>query len=329
MRQILGKLVLKENLTPEEASRAMKKIMSGESTAAQTGAFLTALRMKVETKEEIAALAAEMRRHAKSIHPSREPLVDTCGTGGDSTGTFNISTTAALIAAGAGVNIAKHGNRSVSSKCGSADVLEELGAKMLQPEDVRRCIDGIGIGFMFAPYFHPAMMNVKGVRGELGFRTFFNMLGPLTNPAGASAQVIGVFHPDLTDTMAEVLLILGTTRALVVHSDGMDEIGLGFTRISELEDGKVETRMLDASDFGIAKQEVPKVSSKEESSRITLGVLRGEMGAAREISVINAAAAIYVAGMAEGIVEGLVLARRSIDSGAAMARLEALRSFTP
>jgi anthranilate phosphoribosyltransferase len=318
----------RENLTPQEAGDAMKMLMSKEADPVKKAAFLVALQMKGPTREEIAALAGAMRSHAKIIHPLREPLVDTCGTGGDSSNTFNISTAAAFIAAGAGVTIAKHGNRSVSSACGSADVLETLGVGMLQPEAVERCIDQIGIGFMFAPYFHPAMKNVAEVRKLLETRTIFNILGPLANPAGASAQVLGVFDPNLREVMANVLLDLGTERALVVHSNGMDEIGLGCTIISELRDGMVTTREIDAVGFGIAGGAVPKVASKEESASVIWSVLNGDRGPARDISMLNAAAAIYVAGAADSITDGLRLARDSIDSGAAMAKLEALREFT-
>lgn len=326
---VLQKLMRRENLTPDEARSAMDGIMDGKSTPVQTTAFLVALEMKGKTEQEIAALAGAMRSHAKTIRPVREPLVDTCGTGGDSSGTFNISTTAALIAAGSGVVIAKHGNRAVSSKSGSADVLEQLGVAMLQPDEVRRCIDEIGIGFMFAPYFHPAMKNVAEVRRELGVRTVFNILGPLTNPAGAHAQVLGVFDPDLTETMAGVLMELGTKRALVVHSEGMDEIGFGFTKMSEVLDGRVKTRYVNAADYGFDMQEVPTAGSKEESSQITLDVLHGKPGPARDISLLNAAAAIYVSGIAETITEGLDLACKSIDRGAAIDKLDAMRRFSP
>ncbi len=323
------KLMRRENLTREEARAAMNGIMSGKSSHVQTAAFLVALQMKGPTREEITALAMEMRSHGVSIRPSREPLVDTCGTGGDSSNTFNISTAAALIAAGANVPIAKHGNRSVSSSCGSADVLEALGVRMLQPEEVESCINRIGIGFMFAPYFHPAMKNVAPVRKELETRTIFNILGPLANPAGASAQVLGVFDPELTEIMARVLLDLGTKRALVVHSEGMDEIGLGCTRVSELLNGQVDTTIIHAADFGIERQPVPKVSSKEESASIIRGVLNGDRGPARAIAALNAAAAIYVAGLAGGIADGLERAFASIDSKAALAKLDELRDFKP
>jgi anthranilate phosphoribosyltransferase len=329
MRGLLQKITERKGLAPAEARSAMDRIMGGSSTPAQTAAFLVALKMKGETREEVAAFAEAMRAKAVNIRPSREPLVDTCGTGGDSSGTFNISTAAAIIAAGSGVAVAKHGNRAVSGKSGSADVLEELGVGMHKPDDVRRCIDEAGIGFMFAPFFHPAMKNVAEVRRELGIRTVFNILGPLTNPAGAGAQVLGVYDPELTGTMADVLMRLGAKRALVVHSEGMDEIGLGTTKISELRDGRVETRIIDASEFGIDRADVPRADSKEESARIILDVLRAKLGPARDIAALNAAAAIYVGGIAESIADGLARACRAIDSTAAFGKLEELRNFRP
>ena len=324
---ILEKLMRREDLTQEEAESAMGSIMDGRYTPAQAAAFLIALKMKGESLEEIAALARAMRKRAITIAPSVGNLVDTCGTGGDSSGTFNISTTAAFIAAGSGVAIAKHGNRAVSGRCGSADVLEELGVKMLPPDAVRKCIEKTGMGFMFAPLYHPAMRNVAALRRELGVRTVFNILGPLTNPAGAKAQVLGVYDASLTETMAEVLRALGAGRALVVHSGGMDEIGLGKTRVSELKNGEIRTYTLDASEFGFREQKVPKAGSKEESARIMLAVLEGEMGAARDIALLNAAAAIYVGGKAGTMEEGVELARLSVDSGAALRKLEMLRAF--
>ncbi|NYZ74224.1 anthranilate phosphoribosyltransferase [Candidatus Micrarchaeota archaeon] len=327
MKEILHKLVKREGLTAQEAKTAMDSIMEGRYTPAQTAAFLVALKMKGETREEIAVLAKAMRDHAIIIRPDAGPLVDTCGTGGDSSNTFNISTTAAFIAAGSGVAIAKHGNRAMSGRCGSADVLEELGAKMLPPDRVSKCIEDVGIGFMFAPFFHPAMKNVAGVRKELGIRTVFNILGPLTNPANAKAQVLGVFDASLTETMAEVLKALGTEHALVVHSGGMDEIGLGKTKVSELKDGKVRTYEIDASEFGFTEQKVPTVDSKEAGAAIMLSVLKGAEGPALDISLLNAAAAIYVGGKAESIRDGLELARVSVQSGAAMGKLELLRAF--
>lgn len=324
---ILEKLMRREDLTQEEAESAMGSIMDGRYTPAQAAAFLIALKMKGESRNEIAALARAMRKRAITIEPSAANLVDTCGTGGDSAGTFNISTTAAFIAAGCGVAIAKHGNRAVSGRCGSADVLEELGVKMLPPGEVRECIEKTGMGFMFAPFYHPAMRNVAALRRELGVRTVFNILGPLTNPAGAKAQVVGVFDASLTETMAAALKELGAGRALVVHSGGMDEIGLGKTRVSELKKGEILTYTLDASEFGFTEQKVPTAGSKEESARITLSVLEGEMGAARDIALLNAAAAIYVGGKAETMGEGVGLARLSVDSGQALRKLEMLRAF--
>ena len=324
---MLEKLTRREDLTREEAESAMGSIMDGEYTSAQAAAFLIALKMKGESREEIAALARAMRKRAITIEPSAANLVDTCGTGGDSAGTFNISTTAAFIAAGSGVAIAKHGNRAVSGRCGSADVLEELGVRMLPPDAVRECIEMTGMGFMFAPLYHPAMRNVAALRKELGVRTVFNLLGPLTNPAGAKAQVLGVFDESLTETMAYVLKALGTERALVVHSGGMDEIGLGKTMVSELKNGEVRAYTLVASEFGFTEQKVPTAGSKEEGARIALSVLEGGRGAARDIALLNAAAAIYVGGKAGTMEDGVELARRSVDSGAAMRKLEMLRAF--
>lgn len=323
----LEKLLRREDLTPEEAGCAMDSIMEGRCTDAQAAAFLVAMKMKGESRAEIAALARAMRRHAVTIRPAAGPLVDTCGTGGDSSGSFNISTTAAFIAAGCGVAIAKHGNRAVSGKCGSADVLEALGVKMLPPDGVRECIERAGIGFMFAPFFHPAMRNVAKVRKELGIRTVFNILGPLANPADAGAQVLGVYSPELTETMADVLGTLGTGRALVVHSEGMDEIGLGRTKVSELRDGVVETYQLDAAEFGLLRRRAPQAASIEESARITLSVLEGKEGPALDIALLNAAAAVYVGGKADSMEKGLDLARESVMNGAAMGKLEALKKF--
>ncbi|MEW6528884.1 MAG: anthranilate phosphoribosyltransferase [Candidatus Micrarchaeota archaeon] len=327
MKDILEKLIKKENLTAFESETIMNQMMEGTCSAAQTAGFLIALAMKGESIEEIAALARAMRAHAVQIHPNIRPLIDTCGTGGDCSNTFNISTTAAFIAAGAGVAIAKHGNRAVSGKCGSADVLEQLGVKMLSPERTEKCIEKIGIGFMFAPLFHPAMKNVAPIRRELGVRTVFNILGPLTNPADANAQVLGVYDPNLTETIAEVLRILGTERALVVHSEGMDEIGLGKTKISELKNKIVRTYYIEALDFGITKQDIPIVNFKEESAAVLLDVLKGVKGAAYDIALMNAAAVIYVGNKSESIAHGLRLARASVETGAAMEKLNALRKF--
>lgn len=325
---ILSKLVQGQDLTSKEAECVMQDIMSGNVNPVHASAFLISLKMKGETIEEISAFAKVMRENAVNINPKAGMLVDTCGTGGDSSNSFNISTTAAFVAAGTGVAIAKHGNRSVSSNCGSADVLEELGVRMLEPKQVEKCIEKIGIGFMFAPFFHPAMKNIMPVRKDLGVRTVFNILGPLTNPANAKAQVLGVFDPELTETMASVLASLGTKHALVVHSDGMDEIGLGKTKVSELKQGKVNNYTLDAKKLEVNPGKIPKVSSKKESAELMLEILGGkQQGAARDIVVLNAAAAIYVSGKADSIEQGLKAAYQSIDSGNAMNKLQELIQF--
>ncbi|MBU0591721.1 MAG: anthranilate phosphoribosyltransferase [Candidatus Micrarchaeota archaeon] len=328
MDSIMKKLANKEDLTTEEAEIIMQKIISGESKDNYISEFLTTLKTKGETIDEIYGFAKIMRKNAIQIHPKSDMLVDTCGTGGDNSNTFNISTAAAVVAAGAGIPIAKHGNRSVSSNCGSVDVLEELGAKMLRPEMVKECIDKIGIGFMFAPFFHPAMKNVASVRKKLGFRTVFNILGPLTNPAGAKAQVLGVYDPALIETMATILGMLGTRHALVVHSDGMDEVGLGRTKISELKNNQIETYDFDADDLGIKKAEIPRICTKKESAEIIRRVLNGEQGIGREIVALNAAAAIYANGKAKSIANGLEHAYKSMDSGAANRKLQKLIEFT-
>lgn len=328
---IIKKLTEGKNLASDEAEELMQLMMDGKMAGAQIAGALVALKMKGETEEEISAFAKIMRKNAIQINPKVKGgnLVDTCGTGGDRICTFNISTVAAFIAAGAGVNIAKHGNRSVSSKCGSADVLEMLGAKMLEPRHVEDCIENIGIGFMFAPYFHPAMKNVAPVRKELGIRTVFNILGPLANPANAQAQVLGIFDAALTEKIARILDALGLKHALVVHSEGMDEIGLGKTKISELKNGNAETYEINGSDFGLKKREIPKVNSAQESANIIKNILKGkEEGPAREVSALNAAAAIYVAGNADSIGRGLELAFESIDCGMAYEKLEQLIAFS-
>jgi len=325
---ILKKVMKGEDLTEDEAKQALKAMISGDMKPVQAAALLVGLKMKGETIKEVAAFAEEMRANAMLISPSKEHLVDTCGTGGDSKGTFNISTTSAFIAAGAGVPVAKHGNRAVSSKCGSADLLEELGVKMLPPKDVEDCINQTGFGFMFAPLFHPAMKNIMPVRKELGVRTVFNLLGPLTNPANAKAQVLGVYDPELTEKFAGVLKELGITHALVVHSEGMDEIGFGETRITELKDGDIKTYNIDGKSLGFENREVPKAESRGQSAAITMGILKGDKGPARDICVLNAAAAIYVAGKAESIEEGIRLAEESIDSGKALQKLEEVVKFT-
>jgi len=334
LKNYIKRIVERKNLSREEAGLAMDTIMKGEATPSQIAAFITALRMKGETADEITGLAEKMREHAINIYPKQKNLVDTCGTGGDLSGTFNISTVAALVAAGAGVPIAKHGNRSVSSHCGSADVLEALGVKIdLEPKKVEACINEIGIGFIFAPNSHQAMKFAMPSRKEIGIRTVFNILGPLTNPAKASAQVLGVFHPSLTELMVKVLRNLGTKHALVIHGlDGLDEMSIsGKTKISELKNGKIKTFELSPKDIGLAKGKKSDLlgGSANENAAIALGVLKGEeKGAKRNCVLLNAGAAIYVSGKANTIKEGIKLAAEAIDSGAAYKKLEELVKFT-
>jgi anthranilate phosphoribosyltransferase len=327
MLMTLEKVIRGGDLSAAEAAALMEGMMDGSLGQARAAAMLVALRMKGESAEELASFARVMRKHAVIIRPRAGCLVDTCGTGGDGSGTFNISTTAAFIAAGAGVAIAKHGNRAVSGRCGSADALEALGVRLLGPEAARDCIESNGIGFLYAPLFHPAMKAVMPLRKELGVRTAFNMLGPLSNPANAAAQVLGVYAPAMTKVMAEALRQLGCRRALVVHSEGMDELGLGMSAVSELKCGKLSEYGLDASSLGFRKAGIPRASSKEESARIILSVLSGDGGPARDISALNAAAAIYVSGEADSMAAAVEAALGSIDSGAAMDKLAALRAF--
>jgi anthranilate phosphoribosyltransferase len=331
MKQFINTLVEGRDLSRGEAEEAMQTIMSGDATQAQIGAFLTALRMKGETIEEISACAKIMREFAERINPKVSgTLVDTCGTGGDKVKTFNISTISALVVAGAGIPIAKHGNRSVTSKAGSADVLEALGVKIdLAPKDVERCIEKTGIGFMFAPVFHKTMKYAIGPRKEMGIRTVFNVLGPLTNPASAKAQVLGVFDAALTEKMANVLKNLGAEKALVVHGlEGLDEIStMGQTKISELNDSEVRTYKIEPEDFGFKRAQITELSGGDAkyNARIVVDLLKNwEKGAKRDIVVLNAAAGIYVGGKAASIREGIELANESIDSGKAYEKLVAL-----
>lgn len=332
--EAIKRIIENKNLTREEASQAMDTIMKGEATSAQIAAFITALRMKGETIDEITGCAEKMREHAMNIFPHHKNLIDTCGTGGDVSGTFNISTVSAFVAAGAGVAVAKHGNRSVSSHCGSADLLEALGVKIdIEPKKVEECINVVGIGFIFAPNFHKAMKFAAPVRKEIGVRTIFNILGPLTNPARASAQVLGVFKAELTEVMAKVLGNLGTKHALVVHGmDGLDEISISDrTKVSELKDGKVRTYFIEPKSFGIkkAKREEILGGSKEDNAEIAVRILKNEeKGAKRDIVLINAAAAIYVSGIAKDLKEGIKLASAAIDSGAAYNKLKQIMEFS-
>ncbi len=332
-KHFIEKLVGGRDLAFEEALEAMGEIMTGGATDAQIGAFLTALRMKGETIEEISAFASAMRAHCQRINPKvGGRLVDTCGTGGDRIDTFNVSTVAAFVASGAGVCIAKHGNRSVTSSCGSADVLQGLGLNLnLEPGDVERSIEEVGVGFMFAPAFHPAMKHAIGPRRELGFRTVFNVLGPLTNPAGASAQLLGVYDPGLTEPLAKSLKRLGSEEAMVVHGlDGMDEISnLGATRVSWLRAGEVNTLEVTPKDFGVGCSNVEEIrgGDPKESAEVTYRILNGNGGyedPRTEIVLMNSAAGIVVAGKADDFMCGMEQARESIGSGAAYERLKSL-----
>ena len=333
MKDVIKKLVEKRDLTPAEAAKAMGIIMEGRATPAQIGGFLIALRMKGETPAEIAACAHVMRDHAIMIRPHVQGiLVDTCGTGGDGAQTFNISTAAAFVAAGAGVPVVKHGNRGVSSRCGSADVLGALGVNLaVNPASQEKIVEEIGISFLFAPNHHPAMRHVMAARQEIGCRTVFNLLGPLANPAGAEAQVLGVYDPALTGTVAEVLRLLGLSRAMVVHGCGLDEITTtGETQVTELDSGALKNYTLTPEAFGFARASRSDLRGGEapENARILREVLHGEKGAARDIVLMNAGAAIYVGGRAQTIQEGCTLAAHSIDSGAALAKLNELIKAT-
>jgi anthranilate phosphoribosyltransferase len=333
MEQAIATLVRSEDLSPGDAACAMRTLMEGRATPAQVGSLLTALRMKGETSREIAAFAGVMREHAVTITPRIEgTLVDTCGTGGDGAQTFNISTAAALIAAGAGVPVVKHGNRSMSSRCGSADVLEYLGVGLgCPPERLCEILERIHIAFLFAPVHHPAMRHVAGPRRELGIRTVFNLLGPLTNPAGANAQVVGVYDPALTETIAEVLRLLGMRRAMVVHGSGLDEISTaGETRVSELNGGRVRTYIIRCDEFGTAPASPDDLRGGDvgDNARILMEILEGERGPCRDIAAVNAGAAIYVGGRAPSLSSGVEQAARAIDSGKALAKLHALVEAT-
>lgn len=333
VKEMLSRIVVGTNLTRDEIVLAMDEIMEGNATPAQIAAFITALRMKGETVEEVSGAAASMRRHATYIDAGARSVVDTCGTGGDGLHTFNISTATALVASGAGVCVAKHGNRAVSSKCGSADVLVELGVRVdVEPYIMEQCLQEHGIGFLFAPKMHPAMKHAIGPRRELGIRTIFNMLGPLTNPAGATGQVLGVFAPELTEMFAQVLAALGGRRAFVVHgSDGMDEITCtGPTRVSELREGQVRTYELSPEMLLGELYDPEELTGGEpaENARILRGVLEGEPGAPRQVVLLNAAAAIVAGEKADDLSAGLELARQAIDSGAALRKLEVLIEAT-
>ncbi|OFX17696.1 anthranilate phosphoribosyltransferase [archaeon RBG_16_50_20] len=337
IREAIQLLVDGKDLSFEHAQQSMREIMGGEATPAQTGAFLTALRMKRETIDEITAFAMVMREHAVRISPRVDGrTVDTCGTGGDLLKTFNVSTTAALVASGAGVPIAKHGNRSVTSKCGSADVLEAIGVNLnASALVVQRAIEEIGIGFMFAPAFHPAMKNAITPRREIGVRTVFNILGPLTNPANATAQVLGVYDPNLVEPMARVLQKLGIEEAIVVHGmDGLDEIStIGKTKLAWLKNGQVSTKEIMPQDLKLNLARPNDISGfdVQQSARLLANILNGseKRDSARfEMALANAAAALVVGGKTDDLASGVELARESVMSGRAYERLRQLIRLT-
>ena len=329
IQSAISAVIEQHDLDGAQMTGVMHSIMTGECTPAQVGGFLVGLRMKGETVEEIAAAAAVMRRLATLVEVDKSRLVDTCGTGGDDSGTFNISTASALVAAGAGVRVAKHGNRSVSGRSGSADVLEAAGVRLeLAPERIARCIDEAGVGFLFAPAHHGAMKHAIGPRREMAVRTIFNVLGPLTNPAGALRQVIGVFARELVEPLARVLGELGSEHVMVVHSeDGLDELSLGApTHVAELRDGAVHSFVLAAGELGFASAPVESITvdSPAASLGVVRSVLAGAPGPAADITVLNAAAAIYVSGIAPSLEDGIERARESIGSGRAANALDRL-----
>jgi len=340
LKEGISKLIEGRDHTSEEAEEIMNEIMSGEATDAQIGAFLTALRMKGETINEITAFALVMRKFCKQIHPKVSSLlVDTCGTGGDRIKTFNVSTTAALVAAGAGIPIAKHGNRSVTSRSGSADVLESLGFNLeMDSASVEKSIEEVGIGFMFAPNFHPAMKYAIGPRKEIGIRTVFNILGPLTNPANAQAQLLGVYDESLTEPLANVLKNLGVEKAMIVHGvDGLDEIStFGQTKISSLNNDDINTFYIDPEELEVKTDKIENLEGTvpEESAQITFNILKNKESD-RNVDIpktnmvlINAAAAIQIGGKAKTIKDGIELAQESIRSGFAYEKLKSLVKFS-
>jgi len=330
IREALINVVEGKDLSRDQAFGAALEIMEGRATTAQIGGFLTGLRMKGESVDEITGFVTAMRKMVMPVPARAADIVDTCGTGGDGKGTFNISTVAALVAAGAGCKVAKHGNRSVSSRCGSADLLERLGVNIeMTPARAAACIDEVGIGFLFAPAFHPAMKHAAGPRKELGIRTIFNILGPLTNPARARRQLLGVYDKRLVRPVAQVLLNLGCERALVVHgADGLDEITVtGPTYVAEVRDGVLREYTLCPDDFDLARQDAAdlRADGGEENTLICRAILENEGGARQDVVVLNAAAAIYVAGRADTINEGITQARVAIASGRAREKLRRLR----
>ncbi len=333
IRESIEKLVNRVNLSEAETIDVMNQIMTGEATPLQVASFLTALRVKGETVEEITGAARVMREKAHRVNVGSKTVLDTCGTGGDQKGTFNISTASAFVVAGAGVNVAKHGNRSVSSQSGSADVLGALGVKIDAPKErVEACIDKVGIGFLFAPLLHEAMKYAVQPRRDIGIRTVFNLLGPLTNPAMASHQLLGLYSGELVVVVAHVLKNLGSVRAMAVHGlEGLDEISLcGPTKVAELRDGQVKEYTIEPEPLGLKKCRLEDLrgGNAEASAAIVRGVLQGDKGPARDVVLLNSGAALYVSGTAATIAEGLRLAAESIDSGKARQKLEQLIQMT-
>ena len=330
---LIEKLTRHEDLTADEAAAAMGEIMEGRASAAQISALLVGLAMKGERPSEIVGLARSMRAHAVHVSRRFDDVFDNCGTGGDRSGTFNISSCAALVVAACGVRVAKHGNRSASSKAGGADVYEALGIRVTAtPAVVERCLAEAGIGFFFAPTFHPSMRHAAAVRKELGVRTAFNLLGPLTNPAGAARQIVGVPKPELTELIARSLLLLGSTRAWVVHgADGIDEITTtGYTKVSECRDGAVNTFYVHPADVGLPKSPPGSLQGGDayRNAEIIEGILAGSRGPARDVVLLNAGAALFVAGAANTMNDGILMASRAIDRGDARRTLQQLVSLS-
>jgi anthranilate phosphoribosyltransferase len=347
LKQAIQKVVDHTNLSEQEMEAAMEVIMSGEATPAQIGSFITALRLKGETVEEITGAARVMRRKATrikvdnsainidrdEINVDTETVVDTCGTGGDGTNTFNVSTTTAFVVAGCGLRVAKHGNRSVSSLCGSADVIESLGVNLdVPPAVVEKCLNQVGIGFLYAPALHSAMKYAIGPRREIGIRTIFNILGPLTNPAGANVQVLGVYEKELTPILAEVLNKLGTRTAFVVYGEGsLDEISItGKTQVSELKNGQVNTYTIEPEDFDLPRANLNDIRGGDvrENAGIVLSILQGEPGPRRDMVLLNAAAALVAAGRAADFPDGITRAAEAIDAGRALEKLDRMKAIT-
>ncbi len=333
IKAALNSIIEGNSLSFDDAYLVATQLMEGKATDAQIAALLVGLRMKLESVDEISAFSCAMRDKVLHIPCSKNNLVDSCGTGGDGSGTFNISTVSALVATGAGCKVAKHGNRAITSQCGSADILKALGINIdITPDKMAQCIDNAGIGFLFAPVLHPAMKYAIGPRCELGIRTIFNILGPLTNPAGAKRQLLGVFSQSLTDVMAAVLQKMGSEHVMVVHgADGLDEITLtDKTYVSELKAGNIKSYTIQPADYGFSQVPLSELKggTPENNTEITMNILKGHDGPPRDIVLLNAGAVIYVSGKADSIEEGVLKAKKAIDSGAALQTLENLKTIT-